>query len=86
MNESRDSSLGSFIGWIAVLGGSVWLALGIASIWKGQGTDGVDGLVFGGLAFVAGCVILYRRSRILKNKQNLTGHTEVDVENERKRP
>ena len=78
MHQSRDSSLGSIIGGVAVLGGALWLGLGIASLWEGQGPDGVDGLVFGGLAFVAGCVILYRRSRILKNKQDLSGQMEAD--------
>ena len=84
MNESRDSSLGSFIGVVAVLGGALWLVLGIASMWKGQGTDGVDRLLFGGLAFVAGCVILYRRARILKNKQDVPGHAEADSANPHK--
>jgi hypothetical protein len=85
MNESRDSSLGNFIGVVAVLGGAVWLGLGIASMWKGQGTDGVDGLVFGGLAFVAGCVILYSRARMAKSKQNVPGHAEADSTNPHKK-
>jgi membrane protein DedA with SNARE-associated domain len=70
MHEPRDTSLGSVLGAIAVAGGTLWLGLGFASAWKGQGTDGVDGILFGGLAFVAGCVILRRRARRAKSKHN----------------
>jgi hypothetical protein len=63
MHEPRDSWLGSLLGWLAVAAGILFLGLGFAYAWKGQGPDGVDGFLFGGLAFVAGCVILYRRAR-----------------------
>jgi hypothetical protein len=79
MHEPRDSSPGTFLGWIAVLGGILWLGLGLAYVWKGQAPDGVDGLVFGGLAFVAGCVILYRRARMGKIKQNDSGQAGPDA-------
>jgi hypothetical protein len=79
MHEPRDSSLGTFLGSIAVLGGALWLGLGLASMWKGQGSEGVDGLLFGGLAFVAGCVILCRRTRTAKSKQNEPGPARSDA-------
>ena len=78
MQEPRDASLGALLGWIAVLGGLVWLGLGFAAVWKGQAPDGVDGLVFGGLAFVAGSVILYGRARAARSKQNQASPTETD--------
>ena len=76
MQESRDVSLGSFLGWIAVVGGILYLGMGIAYTWKGRGTDGIDGLIFGGLAFVAGCLILHRRNRINKSKETEPGQGE----------
>jgi hypothetical protein len=85
MHELRDSSFGSVLGRIAVVGGALWLGLGLASAWKGQGPDGVDGLLFGGLAFVAGCVILHRRARMAKSKQNESGPAEPDAPPDRGR-
>ena len=78
MHEPRDASLGTFLGWMAVLGGVVWVGFGFACVWQGQVPDGVDGLVFGGLAFVAGCVILYRRARMAQGKQNEAGIGDPD--------
>ena len=78
MHEPRDSSLGSVLGGVATVGGLRWLGLGFANVWKGQGPDGIDGLVFGGLAFVAGCVILHRRARTARSKPNGSDRTEPD--------
>ena len=85
MHEPRDASPGSVLGWIAVAGGILWLGLGFASVWKGQGPDGVDGLVFGGLAFVAGCVILHGRARMARSKQNEPSGAEADAAPDRDR-
>jgi hypothetical protein len=79
MHEPRDSSLGSVLGWIAVGGGILWLGLGIASLLKGHRPDAVEGLLFGGLAFVAGSVILCRRARMTNSKQNESGSAESDA-------
>jgi hypothetical protein len=79
MHEPRDASLGTLLGWIAVLGGVLWLGFGFAYVWKGQGPDAVDGLLFGGLAFVAGCVILYRRAQTARSKQNEPSPAEPDA-------
>jgi hypothetical protein len=85
MQEPHDSSLGSVLGWVAVAGGILWLGLGFAAVWKGQGPDGVDGLLFGGLAFVAGCVILYRRKQMARSEQNESGQAEPEAEPDRGR-
>jgi hypothetical protein len=79
MHEPRDSSLGRALGGIAVAGGVVWLGLGFAAAWKGRGPDGVDGLLFGGLALVAGCVILWRRARVVESKQDESGRAGPDA-------
>jgi hypothetical protein len=63
MHEPSGSSLGGVLGPIAVVVGILYLVLGFGAVLKGQSPDGVDGLLFGGLALVAGCVILYRRGR-----------------------
>jgi hypothetical protein len=78
MHEPRDSSFGGVLGGVAVVGGLLWLGLGFAEVWKGRGPDGVDGLVFGGLAFVAGCVILHRRARTAGSKPSESDHAEPD--------
>jgi hypothetical protein len=83
MPKPPDSSLGSVLGSIALLGGVLWMGLGFASLWTGQAPDGVDGLVFGGLAFVAGCVILYRQARMVKGEQNESGPAESDAASDR---
>jgi hypothetical protein len=79
MHEPRDSSLGSVVGGIAVVGGVLCFALGLAYAWKGQGPDGVDGLLFGGLAFVAGCVILRRQARVANTGQIESGRAGPDA-------
>jgi hypothetical protein len=79
MSESRNSSPGRVLGGIAVVVGLLFLGLGVASFWKGQRSEGVEGLVFGGLAFVAGCVILYGQSRRARSKQDESGDTEADA-------
>lgn len=56
-------SLGRILGWISVSVGVVYLGLGLANVWRGQEPEGIDGLLFGGIAFIAGCVILHRRRR-----------------------
>jgi hypothetical protein len=63
MHEPSDSSLGAALGAIAVLGGLLYAGLGFVYLWQGQRSEGVEGLLFGGLALVAGCVILFRRGR-----------------------
>jgi hypothetical protein len=68
MAKPSGSSLGSALGSIAVVVGILYLGLGFASAYKGQSQDGVEGLLFGGLALVAGCVILHRRGKA-RNKQ-----------------
>jgi len=73
MQEPSGSSLGSALGWFAVFGGIVFLGLGLAGVFRGDKVDGIDGLLFGGLAFIAGCVILLRR-RNAKNKQSECEH------------
>jgi hypothetical protein len=79
MHEPRDASLGVLLGWIAVLGGGLWSGFGFLYVWKGQSSDGIEGLLFGGLALVAGCVILYRRARRARSKQNESGQPEPDA-------
>jgi hypothetical protein len=79
MHEPRDSSLGGVLGVVAVVGGLLWLAMGFAEVWKGQGPDGVDGLVFGGLAFVAGCVILHRRARTAGSEPDESDRAEPEA-------
>ena len=69
MHKPRDSSLGNVLGWVAVMGGILWFGLGLANVWQGQLPDGIEGLLFGGLACVAGCVILYRRKRMNKREE-----------------
>jgi hypothetical protein len=86
MNETRDSSLGGLLGGIAVVVGILFLGLGFVSARTGQGTDAVDGFLFGGLAFVAGCVILHRRARKARSKENESGHAEPDAAPDEGRP
>jgi hypothetical protein len=78
MQEPRDSSLGGALGVLAVVGGILWFGLGLATVWKGQGPDGVDGLVFGGLAVVSGCVILQRRAQAARHKRDGSGTAGPD--------
>jgi hypothetical protein len=73
------------LGWTAVVGGLVYLGLGLASLWKGQGLDGFDGLLFGGLALAAGCVILLRRRRMASGKQTESANAERDATVDRQR-
>lgn len=75
MNEPRDTSLGNALGWLAVLVGMISGGLGLIYTWQGQGPDGIDGLIFGGLALAAGCVILYRRKRMARSEQNESGQS-----------
>ena len=63
MKEPSGSSLGEGLGVIAVAVGILVLGWGFVRAFQGDSVDGVDGFVFGGLAFVAGCVILVRRGR-----------------------
>lgn len=73
-----DSMLGRFIGWIAVAIGILYVGLGFAYVLKKQGREAFDGLLVGGLAFAAGCVILHRREALAMNKQHDTGDAETD--------
>src|SRR5215813_3986631 len=73
MHEPSGSSLGTALGAIAVLVGMLYLVLGLFQVLRGNSLDGVDGLVYGGLAFVAGCVILVGRGRV-RSKQGESGH------------
>src|SRR5262249_15169188 len=73
MHEPSDSSLGTALGSLAVLGGLLYLVLGLFQVLRGNSLDGVDGLVYGGLAFVAGCVILVGRGRA-RSKQGESDH------------
>jgi hypothetical protein len=70
MPEPHHASFGVLLGLIAVLGGVLWLGFGFDYVRRGLSPDGVDGLVFGGLAFFTGCVILYRRARTARSNQN----------------
>jgi hypothetical protein len=63
MHEPSGSSLGTALGSIAVIVGLLYLGLGLMHVLQRNSLDGVDGLVYGGLAFVAGCVILVGRGR-----------------------
>src|SRR5215475_13735450 len=81
MQEPSGSSLGSALGSIAVVVGILYMGWGFAYLFQGQKVDGVDGLVFGGLALVAGCVILLRRGRA-KSKQNEPGQRAGDEHSE----
>jgi hypothetical protein len=76
MPEPSGSSLGRFLGWLAVAVGIVYLGFGFGALWKGQQMEAIDGLIFGGLAFLAGCVILYRRGRMARSKENRPGPGE----------
>jgi hypothetical protein len=73
MPESRDSSLGGGLGWLAVLFGILFLVLGFAYSRGGQSPDGFDGMLLGGLALVSGCVILSQRNRQARNKKGDSG-------------
>ena len=68
MQEPSGSSLGEGLGVIAVAIGILALGSGFVGAFQGASVDAVDGFVFGGLSFVAGCVILVRRGRA-KNKR-----------------
>jgi len=59
MREPSGRSLGTLLGWSAIVIGVLFLALGFA----GNGTEAIDGILIGGLALLAGCVILNRRGR-----------------------
>jgi hypothetical protein len=78
MHEPQASS-GSAIGWIAVMLGILGLGLGFGYVWQGQGSEGVGGFVFGGVAFIAGCVILQRHAQMVRNKQAGPGRVEPDA-------
>ena len=75
MKEPSGSSLGEGLGVIAVAVGILALGWGFVRAYQGDSVDGVDGFVFGGLAFVAGCVILVRRGRA-KNKRGESSEAE----------
>jgi hypothetical protein len=68
MHESRNFSFGVVLGWIAVMGGVLWLGSGFAYLRRGLGPVGVDDLLFGLMAFFAGYAILYRRAMTAKSK------------------
>ena len=61
MQEPSGSSLGHTLGTLAVVVGILFLGGGAVCALNGQRMEGIDGLLFGGLALVAGCVILHRR-------------------------
>jgi hypothetical protein len=63
MQEPSGSSLGHTLGTLAVVVGILFLGVGAVYTLKGQSLEGIDGLLFGGLALVAGCVILHRRGK-----------------------
>jgi hypothetical protein len=63
MHEPSGSSLGNGLGSFAVMIGILYFGWGLFNALRGEMLDGIDGLVFGGLALLAGCVILIRRGR-----------------------
>lgn len=63
MPEPSGQSVGLVLGGLAVGVGVVMLGTGFAYLVTGRRTDAMDGLLFGGLALVAGCVILHRLRR-----------------------
>jgi hypothetical protein len=63
MQESSGSSLGKGLGTLAVVVGILFLCAGAVYALRGQSLEGIDGLLFGGFALVAGCVILHRRGK-----------------------
>ncbi len=84
MHEPRDASLGSALGWLAAGIGVLFVGMGLYYVSQGQGSDAVEGFIFGGLAFVAGCVILYhRRKRMPKSTQDEPGPAEQGATAER---
>ena len=83
MHEPRDASLGSALGWLAVGIGVLFLGMGLYHVSLGQGSEAVEGFVFGGLAFVAGCVILYYRRKRMPGNQAEPGHGEEGAAAER---
>lgn len=82
MHEPSGSSLGQALGSFALMIGILYFGWGLFNALRGEMLDGIDGLVFGGLALVAGCVILIRRSR---DKNNEPGQSEPSAPRERPR-
>ena len=64
MQETSGASLGNAIGWLALFCGVALVGLGLAYLFRGEKVEGVDGLLFGGLAFIAGYVIIIRRRKV----------------------
>jgi len=75
MHEPSGSSLGKGLGSFAVMIGILYFGWGLFNALHGEMLDGIDGLVFGGLALLAGCVILVRRGREV-GKQSESSQTE----------
>lgn len=78
MREPSGQSLGMLLGWCAVATGIFYLGLGFANLFGGQKHEMVDGLLMGGLALAAGCVILDRRRRMARSNEGEPGRTEPD--------
>lgn len=63
MDQPSGRPLGLLLGRLAVGGGMLFLGVGVACFLTGHPSEGVEGVVFGGLSLVAGAVILHRRRR-----------------------
>ena len=61
MGEPADRSFGRILGWLCILLGACYVGFGILSGISRWSLNAFDALLLGGIALVAGCVILYRR-------------------------
>jgi hypothetical protein len=61
MSEPTGRSVGVLLGWGVVAAGTILVGLGIVALTRGERPEAVESLLFGGLALVAGLVILSRR-------------------------
>jgi len=84
MHEPSGSSLGNGLGSFAVMIGILYFGWGLFNALHGEMLDGIDGLVFGGLALLAGCVILVRRGWEA-GKQSEPGQGELSAPAEQPR-
>jgi hypothetical protein len=64
------------IGWFCALAGCAYFGVGLAALWTGRRFEATDGLLFGGLALVAGCVVLHRRARRAQELRDEEPHVE----------
>ena len=84
MHEPSGSSLGNGLGSFAVMIGILYFGWGLFNALRGEMLDGIDGLIFGGLALLAGSVILIRRGREA-SKQSESGQSEPSAPAEQSR-